>query len=267
MQTALPWAAPSYVRHRVTVPAAAGATGAPLPQAPISGVGDIRGPFEELSVYASLPPGWDDAWIRLVGRLSDVAVPLDLKQGREMELPGRTLLAPAVPGNNMGILFRVSGRPFDFYELQVYRQATPLGQASFVMVGSPPGAGESGDRTHRPVIDVGARAGQVRPFAVLVAVVGAPLQLITAANPTGGHLFMSSLVWSCDANAASTLEIQSVTPANVPTTIAAYTLPGTGGVVSQTFPQPLRTNAPGDRLCYNLGAGGPHSITAQTFEE
>jgi hypothetical protein len=266
VQKFLEYQAPTFVRHGpVTVPG--GGAGTPAVNSARTGVGDIQGPFAALTVYAKIGVDWANAWIRLVGRLSSTDVPLDLKQGRDIQLPFEAPLAigGAPSGTRTGLLFHVTGRPFDRYEVQVYNPAgaAPLSAAEFILIGQTHLGAPSGDRAHRAVVDPHARTNQQQPFNVQPAVVGAP-QPMGAANPNGGDLFLTSIAWTAQGGGVSTLQIASSTG---PTVLASYTMPAAGGAVTQTFPVPLRTVARGDQFQYTITGGGPHSLTAQIHQE
>ena len=103
---------PVVVSETRGAPAApANVTGDPLPAAPVAGLIEIHGPLTELAVYAALPPDWNEAWLRLIARVDQMEVPLDLKRGGEVQSPMRSQNAAGAPLGEVSLLFRVSARP------------------------------------------------------------------------------------------------------------------------------------------------------------
>lgn len=269
-QVELQFAPPIVVQATIGAPeASAGVSGLPLPAAPTSGLCELHGPCSELAVYAQLGADWATAWIRLLARIDQMDVPLDLKRGQDIQSPLRTSVAAGVAGQDVGLLFRVSGRPATFYRIEVYtRDGSALSEATWIMVGTPGYGPTQGDRADRSVVDMWGRPHQLRHVAVHPAPLGPAIPLALA-NPTGGRTALTGLSWSTDDTTPATLLVQDLTPLGA-VTRAAYRS-GRGGVqIVNPFTAPIwsRLGASWQALIVGGGAiGTEHALDVQVLEE
>ncbi|OGS00196.1 MAG: hypothetical protein A2V88_08280 [Elusimicrobia bacterium RBG_16_66_12] len=270
-QVELQFAPPIVVQATIGAPAAvpAGVSGLPLPAAPTSGLCELHGPCSELSVYAQLGPDWSEAWIRLLARIDQMDVPLDLKRGQDLQSPLRTSVAAAVAGQDVGLLFRVSGRPATFYRIEVYTvHGIALSEATFIMVGTPGSGPTQGDRADRSVVDLWGRPHQLRHVAVHPAPLG-PVFPLTGGNPTGGRTGLSGLSWSTDDTTPATLLVQDLTLAGA-VTQAVYRSTADGVQIVNPFTPPLWSRLGASWQAVILGGGAigtEHALNVQVIEE
>lgn len=259
------WTAPGVANQTAALPPAV------VPANPLTGLAmgiiSATGHWSNCDLWVECDDTWADVIFELIVRQGPIWAVIERKTLDDL---GNTL---AASGRRSGILFSARGRPCDEFRVRAFPTAVDHPQAEFRLNVWGDDGPTYGDRATRQPVDLWATPAQLRTFTTGLAglpVGGVPVPTVVfAANPSGGRVAVTSIMWTTSDAGPRDLTLEEVTPAAVATVRATWRLAAPPGQLHEPWETPLYS-ARGNLWLVRIAAGavaGAHFINVYGFNE